>query len=147
MALPPRRWHPGGPAAWTCSCDGALWHLWFDGVWHNWESLGGYTSVSSPQLEGPGAAAMDAGRLDVVVRGGDNAIWHIWFDGAGWHPWESLGGPFIYGAAASSWGPGRLDVFARDGSGAVQHRAYEGGWSLGESRGSGWWQPGGGILG
>lgn len=59
--------------------DNALWHKWFDGSWHNWESLGG-TLTSAPS-----AVSWSSGRIDVFVRGTGNALWHKWFDGS-WRP-------------------------------------------------------------
>ena len=116
--------------------DGALWHTWFDGSWHAWESLGGAVSG------GPGAVSWSPGRLDVFVRGTDNNLWHRWFAN-GWSPWESLGRPpggLSSGVDVSSWAAGRLDVFGRGSDNALWHIWYAGGWS-------GWESLGGGLAG
>ncbi len=111
--------------------DNALWHLWYDGAWHSWESLGG--SLSSP----PAAVSVGAGQIDLVARGTDNAIWHVWYD-RGFH-WESLGGPMGAGSpAVASWAPNRFDVFARGTDNQLWHRWWDNGWFN--------WEPLGGNL-
>jgi hypothetical protein len=116
--------------------DNALWHTWYDGSWHPWESLGGSVSGN------PDAVSWTAGRLDVFVRGGDGNVWHRWYAGS-WSGWESLGAPpagLTAGVQVSTWGPGRIDIVGRGGDGAVWHKWYAGGWST-------WENLGGGITG
>jgi hypothetical protein len=51
----------------------ALWHLWFDGTWQAWESLGGVIQ-SDPQCVSSGP-----GSLDVVAVASDFMPWHVSF--------------------------------------------------------------------
>jgi len=53
--------------------DSALWHIWYDGQWHPWESLGGF--LQAP----PGAVAWTEGHLDVFSTAQDFNLWHLWF--------------------------------------------------------------------
>jgi hypothetical protein len=53
--------------------DNALWHKWYSGGWHGWESLGGVLTSD------PDAVSWGSGRIDVFVRGTDNALWHRWY--------------------------------------------------------------------
>jgi hypothetical protein len=48
--------------------DGHLWHKWFDGIWHGYESLGGTLT------SGPAAASRSASRIDVVARSTTNQL-------------------------------------------------------------------------
>jgi C1A family cysteine protease len=121
-------WGPNRLDCLVRGTDKALWHRWWDGSWHNWESLGGVLT------SGPGSAASRPNRLDIVVRGTDNALWHRWFDGS-WHNWESLGGVLTSAPAAASWGPNRLDVFVRGTDNALWHRWFDGSWHNWESLG------------
>lgn len=54
--------------------DSALWHIWYDGTWHPWESLGGF--LAGP----PGSASWGPNRLDVFASAQDFNLWHLWFD-------------------------------------------------------------------
>lgn len=56
--------------------DFALWHLWFDGAWHDWESFGGRIAA----LTEIAATAWAPGRFDILVEGRDTNLWHTWFD-------------------------------------------------------------------
>lgn len=126
-------WAPGRLDVFGRGGDNALWHTWFDGSWHSWESLGGVLS------DKPGAISWSPGRLDVFVRGADSNLWHKWYDGT-WHAYELLGRPpggLTSGVDVASWAPGRLDVFTRGADNALWHVWYAGGWSVWESLGGG----------
>lgn len=96
-----------------------LWHIRFDGTWHNWESLGGILTSA------PAAVSWAANRIDVFVRGLDGALWHRWFDGT-WHGWESLGGAIAGAPTVASRAANRLDVFARADDGTLLRRSWNG---------------------
>lgn len=66
-------WSEGRLDVFACGTDQALWHIWFDGIWHPWESLGGVI------LSDPGSAAWNPGRLDVFAAAQDFGLWHLWF--------------------------------------------------------------------
>jgi hypothetical protein len=66
--------------------DFELKHIWWDGAWSAWESLGG--SLTSD----PAAVSWGPGTIDVFARGPDNALWHNWYFN-GWRGWESMGAP------------------------------------------------------
>jgi Patatin-like phospholipase/PASTA domain len=111
--------------------DGALWHKWYDGQWHDHESLG-----AGPLGSDPRAVAWGPNRLDVFWRGMDGGLWHKWYDGQ-WHPHERLvAGPIGSDPHAVAWGPNRLDVFWRGGGGALWHLWYDGRWHPAESLGA-----------
>ena len=112
----------------TRGTDNVLWHKWWNGTWHDWESLGG-------QLTGaPAVCSWGENRLDVFTRGTDNALWHKWWNGT-WHDWESLGGVLISAPAAVSWGSNRIDVFVRGTDNALWHKWWNGTWHDWESLG------------
>ena len=62
-------WGPDRLDIFVRGTDNALWHLWWDGKWNSWESLGGVLT------SGPGAAALAPGYLVIYVKGTDQAIW------------------------------------------------------------------------
>ncbi len=105
-----------------------LRHLYYDGRWRDWESLGGNLTSD------PTAVSWGLGRLDVFARGPDNEIEHKWFGGL-WGGWESLGGVHGSGPDVASWGPGRLDVFARGTNNEMGHNYFDGHWHQWESLG------------
>ena len=126
-------WAAGRFDVFAKGADSALWHAWFDGAWHGWESLGGGLAGD------PGVTSWGSGRLDVVVRGTDNNLWHKWFDGA-WRGWENLGAPaggLTSGPDLAAWSAGRLDIFARGTDNALWHMWFDGAWRGWESLGGG----------
>jgi hypothetical protein len=127
-------WESGRLDAFGRGNDGALWHRWFDGSWHPWESLGGQL------VGGPSAVSWSANRIDVFVHGGDSHLWHKWWDGTAWRGFEDLGMP-ASGLASdpdvASWSEGRLDVFAAGSDHALWHKWWDGtAWRGWESRGA-----------
>jgi hypothetical protein len=42
----------------------------------------GPTSRGGFLTSGPAAVAVDPGRIDIIVRGGDNGLWHMWLPSA-----------------------------------------------------------------
>jgi hypothetical protein len=62
--------------------DNALWHKWFDGSWHDWESLGGVLT------SGPAAVSWDKNRIDVFAGVADTILGRTLWDGSSWHDWE-----------------------------------------------------------
>jgi hypothetical protein len=56
----------------------ALWHMWSEGSWSQWESLGGIVTAD------PAATSWGPGRIDAFARGTGGAFWHRWFEG-GWN--------------------------------------------------------------
>lgn len=114
-----------------CDRDGRsnLRHRYFDGSWHGWEQVPGFSGqIASP----PSAVSWAPNRIDVFARGANGAVVHTFFDGA-WHGVDrSLGGCIVGAPAVSSWAPGRLDVFVRNclppPHTNVSHRLYDGAW-------------------
>jgi hypothetical protein len=53
--------------------DNAVWHLWWDGAWNGWESLGGTINHT------PAAVSWGRDRIDVFGCGTDNHTWHRWY--------------------------------------------------------------------
>jgi hypothetical protein len=87
--------------------DGAIWHKWWEGSWHDWESLGGLATSA------PAVASLMYGRLDLFVRGPDGALWHRSYSGAWSDDWGSMGGDLAeYAPAAVSPEQGNIIVFA-----------------------------------
>ncbi|UKJ06413.1 hypothetical protein [Solitalea lacus] len=84
--------------------DSALWHKWWDGAWHGWESLGGIITTA------PTVCSWASGRLDIFARGTNNSLFHKWWDGS-WHNWEDLNAQVFGNPGAVSWGPNRIDIF------------------------------------
>ncbi len=124
-------WAPGRLDVFGRGGDNALWHTWFDGSWHAWESLGGVLGA------GPGAVSSSPGRLDVFVRGTDSNLYRKSYDGT-WHAYELLGQPpggLTSGVDVESWAPGRLDVFGRGADSALWHTWFDGRWHAWESLG------------
>lgn len=102
--------------------DGAIYHNYWDGSWHSFESLGGNF------IYGPAASSWGPGRLDVFAVGTDGAIYHNYWDGS-WHGWgERLGGVFTSTLAAVSSGPNHIDVFGRGTDNAIWHTYWDGSW-------------------
>ena len=95
--------------------DNALWHKWWDGtsggtegVWNEWESLGGVLTSA------PAVTTHDAnGSMDVFVRGSNNGLWYLGYNGS-WQNWKSFGSPpggLASAPAAGSQELGAFDVF------------------------------------
>jgi serine/threonine protein kinase len=102
--------------------DGAIYHNYWDGSWHSFESLGGNF------VYGVAASSWGPGRLDVFAVGADGAIYHNYWDGS-WHGWgERLGGVFTSTPAAVSSGPNHIDVFGRGTDNAIWHTYWDGSW-------------------
>ena len=74
-------WGPGRLDVFVRGNDNTLQHTWYDGDWHDWESLGG-TLTSSPA-----AVSWGSSRIDIFTRSTNNTLAHKWFDG-GWSDWE-----------------------------------------------------------
>ena len=110
--------------------DNAIWHTYWDGSWHGFDSLGG-TFVSAPSVSSWGG-----GRLDVFAVGTDSGLYHNYWDG-NWHSWgDRLSVTFTSAPAATSWGTGRIDVFAQNSDNTIWHAIWNGtSWSLPESLG------------
>src|SRR5690349_12797456 len=89
--------------------DGALWHLWFNKEWKQWESLG--RPMTGPLIEAPAAVSWGDDRIDVFARLADNRMHHRWWNGDNWSTWEDLGGQLGSVPTVSSWGKRRLDIF------------------------------------
>ncbi|MEV7628842.1 hypothetical protein AB0O15_37955, partial [Actinoplanes sp. NPDC089786] len=103
--------------------DGALWHKWYNGEWHDWESLGGELTSA------PAVAAWGPDRLDVFVRGADGALWHKWYNGE-WHDWESLGGELTDDPTAHAPAAEHLEVVAPGPEGKINRIGFlDGHWS------------------
>ncbi len=113
--------------------DGALWHKWYDGQWHDHGSLG-----AAPLGSEPRAVAAGGGQIEVVWRGTDRAPWHKRFDG-GWKPHQSLESrPLGSDLHAVSTGGGALAAFWRGDDGALWYQRYDGAnWHRPESLGAG----------
>jgi N-acetylmuramoyl-L-alanine amidase len=123
-------WAPGRMDNFIVGGGNAIWHEWYDGSWHGWESLGGNATSA------PAASSWGAGRIDLVTRGTDNNIWINDFDGGHWTGWYMpLPGYASSAPAICSWAPGRLDIFIKGGDNAVWHGWYDGSWHGWESLG------------
>jgi hypothetical protein len=110
-------WGPNRIDVFAAGSDRALWHIWWDGRWSAWESLGGNLHG------GPDVASWGPLRLDVYARSVTNELLHLAWEGR-WFPWETFGGGFpsvTSDPSVVSWGPGRLDVFFRGPDGALWH--------------------------
>jgi serine/threonine protein kinase len=102
--------------------DGAIYHNYWDGSWHTFESLGGNF------IYGPAVSSWGAGRLDVFAIGTDDAIYHNYWDGS-WHGWgDRLGGAFTSAPAAVSSGFNHIDVFGKGTDNAIWHTYWDGSW-------------------
>src|SRR5438876_794475 len=89
-------WGPARIDLFGRGADGAIYHNYWDGAWHSFESLGGNF------IYGPAVSSWSADRLDVFAIGADGALYHNYWDGA-WHGWgERLGGVFTSAPAAVS---------------------------------------------
>jgi hypothetical protein len=109
--------------------DGAIYHNYWDGTWHTFESLGGNF------LYGPAVSSWGAGRLDVFAIGTDGALYHNYWDGS-WHGWgDRLGGAFTSAPAAVSSGLNHIDVFGRGTDNAIWHTYWDGAWHAFDSLG------------
>ena len=62
-------WAPGRLDIVARGADNTVWHKWFDGAWHGWESLGGGAAGD------PAVAAPASGQLGVFVTRTDNNAW------------------------------------------------------------------------
>src|SRR5579859_5735963 len=97
-------WGPNRFDVFATGSNNALWHKWYDGTWHPWESLGGNLA------SGPAAVSWGPGRIDIVaVDGPTHRIAHLWYD-SGWGFWETRGSSAVATASPgiSSYAPGRL---------------------------------------
>jgi|GEM_PF-3285765 serine/threonine protein kinase len=125
-------WGPNRVDVFGRGSDGALYHNYWDGSWHTFESLGGNF------LYGPAVSTWGPGRLDVFAVGMDSALYHTYWDGS-WHGWgDRVGGVFTSTPAAVSWGPNRIDVFDRGTDNAIWHNYWDpSGWHAFDSLGGG----------
>ncbi|MBN1630523.1 MAG: S-layer homology domain-containing protein, partial [Thermoleophilia bacterium] len=126
-------WAAGRLDVFARGLEGHIWHRWYNGVWHDWQDIGGTPKQGSD----PAAVSWGLNRIDMFVRGTDNHLWQKWYNGV-WHDWHDLGGNISSGPAAASWASGRLDVFARGSDGHLWWKSYDGIWHD--------WQPLGGNL-
>jgi hypothetical protein len=105
----------------------ALYHIWNDGAWSSWQSLGG-TLTSSPAATSPAS-----GVIDVYGRGGDGVLWQREYKNNAWSSWSSLSGQLTSGTgpAASAQDANTLDVFVQGTDNALWYRHYQSGsgWS------------------
>lgn len=116
--------------------DGTLMHQWFDGTWHDWESINDLLVSGSSLLAagtGAGAVSWEPGRIDVFVTRFDGWLALYWFDGQ-WNA-EALyvgsygmspGTASASNPAVCTRGPGMLDVFAVESDLNAYHLAYDG---------------------
>jgi serine/threonine protein kinase len=115
-------WGPARIDLFGHGVDGAIYHNYWDGSWHSFESLGGNF------VYGPAASSWGPGRLDVFAIGADGALYHNYWDGA-WHGWgERLGGVFTSAPAAVSSQPNHIDVVGRGTDNAIWHTYWDGSW-------------------
>lgn len=115
-------YQPDGNTPTTYTTAAALQHRWFDGNWHDWETLGG-TLTSDPAV-----TSASPGQINIVARGVDNGIWYNYYDGS-LHDWGALGGVSLSAPAVTSVSPGRIDVFVRGADNALWYRWFAGQWS------------------
>ncbi|MBA2394137.1 MAG: protein kinase [Ktedonobacteraceae bacterium] len=122
-------WGPNRLDLFGRGSDGAIYHSYWDGSWHSFETLGGNF------IYGVAASSWVAGRLDVFAIGTDGAIYHNYWDGS-WHGWgDRLGGAFTSAPAAVSSGPNHIDVFGRGTDNAIWHTYWDGSWHAFDSLG------------
>ena len=116
--------------------DGNLWQKFTSGPgtsWGAWQNVSGL-SGSGPIASGPGSAAMNSNRLDVVARMPNSTVGHWYSEGGGpWH-FDSLGSEQILGEPdIASANNGYLDVVARGLDGNLWmkqwNNGYWGAWS------------------
>jgi hypothetical protein len=122
--------------------DNAVWHLYFDGGWSQWVSLGGIVTAT------PTCWWWDTKAFHVFARGTDNQVWHKYFDwfdkdGIGrWHnplnrddhagwgndvPAHPKGGIYSAPVAVGSGG-GKIDIFARAANAEVWNMRWAPNW-------------------
>jgi hypothetical protein len=90
-----------------------------DGVWGEWESLGGL-----PMTSDPSAAARFKGEMTVFARGTNNKLWMKSYsmESDRWSPWFPIGGMDIVGSPdVTATKSGRIDIFARGADNAIWH--------------------------
>ena len=102
--------------------DKSLQHKFYDGAWHDWESLGGV--LTSP----PSVLSIRKEHLIVFARGKDNAIWHIFYNKGKWSEWLSLGGNFGSGPRVISKGPNFIEVIAEGMDNVLRRIRWTGTW-------------------
>lgn len=111
--------------------DDTLQHRFFDGAWHDWESLGGILTSA------PAAVGWGNGRMDVFVRGADQQLWQRTFQDGAWQNWVYVGGEIREEILAVTNGPNQIQVIARNPANILQVRFFDGVWhewvSLGEN--------------
>ena len=127
--LPPASisWAPGRIDVFTVG-SGNLYHVWNNGSWQPWETIGG-PGVALAAYP-PAVSSWGSGRLDIFATASDGTVRHLWYDESlgGWGGWENLGGAANSGPAAVSWSNGRIDLLVRGPSNAIYHKWYDGGW-------------------
>ena len=129
-------WSAGRLDVFARGTDNALWHMWYDGQWHNFENLGGNL------LSAPAATSWASGRIDIVAVQSDGRLYDKVFDGS-WHPFALIGtNQAVAGdPGLSTQGSGKLDLTIASGSGDTSlHFGYNGGWA------ASWDNIAGGIL-
>ncbi len=102
--------------------DKTLQHKFYDGVWHDWTSLGG-TLTSEPSV-----VSLYPGHLLVFVKGKDNAIWHKFYLKDRWSDWLSLGGKFASGPRARTEGTHLVEVIAEGMDTVLRRIRWSGAW-------------------
>jgi len=111
-----------------------LIHSWYDGSWHNWETLSGQIKTGTD----PASVSWGLGRIDTFLQGTDGIIYTKYYDvnSGGWSGFAAPV-PTVVGSgpAVASWSSGRLDLFARGTGGDLIHAWYDGTWHNWESLG------------
>lgn len=127
-------WSEGKIDIFAQGTDNALKHIWFDGSWSGWESLGaGLSPVAQISAQSSHAVSFAPGRLDVLVQDINLDIWDVQWNGTQW-TFNFLGLHNGYKGGRFSgapWGSSSMLATATRGpADGLQWRVY--------STGSGW---------
>lgn len=106
--------------------DGKLYHtFWAPGYYHGWETLGGDSFSTAPQV-----VHWAANRIDIVGRLSNNGSYvYKYWDGYQWNPshdgWSLKGGKFVSEPALSSWGEQGFHILGLDFDGDLKWQFWQ----------------------
>lgn len=112
--------NPSHRAVYARGKDGAVYHKYWDGVWHPWENLGGNIKGDIAAVAVPGSNV-----TDLYVRGMDDTLWQKYWDN-GWSDWQQVDPGFKLASSpvAVSAGISHRAIYAKGTDGSVYHKFW-----------------------
>lgn len=72
--------------------ENAVWHMWYDGEWNDWELPGGFLTSAMPgTMPSAVSCAFTPNWVDVFYKGSNSDLWHFAWNGEKWTTPEDFG--------------------------------------------------------